>query len=295
MRRSLVVLVLVLAGGTAQGDELPDTPFTQDPLGPLLDVTNDWARYQPRAAFCVKPDAVFQFPGPEGPPLTGADPDCAASDYGPSDQGLIKIRTDGLSGDCGTCTPDVLCAGCRRLFLDYSKIPATNEPPRLYAHGHAYFHFSSFNPSYTIEPVAHSPNIKNFTHEKLFVPDSSPHQPFVYGFDTHNRAYTGNTVHIIHNTDQGPFYTGPWYVNRDGDRITGAYVDIMVDPDYAAPPQAHRLNEIGYGAGFHSGEEICFDEILGRRFGDQYRDGDGFYGGCIDGFGSGRATINPFA
>lgn len=294
MRRIVMLLCTVaLASSVARADDLPATPFTQDPLGPISDVTANAASYQPRAAFCVRPD-VFQFPGPEASAsYTGADADCAASGFTATDSGLVKIRTDGPSGACGTCTP-ALGSGRRRLFIDFSKIPA-NAPPLLYAHGHAYFHISSFNPSYTIEPVAHSPNIKNFTNDKLFVPDGSPQQPFVYGFDTHSRAYTANTAHTVHNADQGPFYTGPWYVNAAGERIHGAYLDVEISPEYAAPPQAHRINEIGYGAGFHSGEEVCFDEVVGRRFGEQYRDGDGFYGGCIDAFGAGRTTIDPYA
>ena len=281
MRHAAFVLgVLLGLGVVAHADPLPETPFTQDPLGPLVDVTSAWQDYQPAEAFCVLPD-VFQFPGPGSDAAsTGTDPDCAASGFAPSDDGLVKI----------TIGAPALCGSCRRLFIDYSKIPATNEPPVLYAHGHAYVHLTSFNPSYTVQPEAHSPNIKNFTNDKLFVPEDAPYQPFVSGFDTHAIAYTGNTAHFVHNAQQGPYYVGPWYVNRAGERITGAYLDVAIDSDYAAPPQVHPVNEISYGAGFHSGEKVCFDEVVG----DPYRDGDGYYGGCIDGFGGGRTPIDPY-
>jgi hypothetical protein len=278
MRRAVVFVVLLLAGGMAIGDPLPATPFTQDPLGPIADVTASWQDYQPRDAFCVYPDSV-QYPGPaEAAVSTGADADCAASGFAPAEAGLVKI----------TVGAPPLCEGCRRLFINYSMIPA-NALPNVYAHGHVYLHLASLNPSSTVHPEAHSPNIKNFTNDKLFVPDDAAYQPVVHEVDTHDRAYTGNTVHFVHNKVQGPYYVGPWYVNRDGMRVPGAYLDVTIDPSSAAPPEVHQVNEIGYIAGFHSGEEICFDEIVG----DPYRDGDAYYGGCIDGFGAGRTPVDP--
>jgi hypothetical protein len=256
---------------------LPPRPFTQDPLGPMSDVTATWLDYQPRDAFCVKTD-VFQYPGPgSSAVLTGADPDCAASGFTAANTGLVKITVG---------APD-LCAGCRRLFIYFTGI-AVNAPPRLWAHGHAYFHLVSLNPSYTVHPEGHSPNIKNFANDKLFVPVGSPHEDAVYAFDTYSRAYTGNTAHFVHNAVQGPYYTGPWYVNREGVRIRGAYLDVRTAPDDPLPAE---LRQVAYGAGFHSGEQVCFDEIIGSMLGDDFRDGDGYYGGCIDGFGAGRATL----
>ena len=76
MKRALIVLASIVAvTGLARADPLPASPFTQDPLGPLVDVTNVWTDYQPASIFCVKPD-VFQATS-TGPTTTGADPDCA--------------------------------------------------------------------------------------------------------------------------------------------------------------------------------------------------------------------------
>jgi hypothetical protein len=281
MRRVLALVVIALAAASvAVADPLPDSPFTQSPMGPLVDATAGWQNYQPADVFCVKTD-VFQLTG-IGPMVNGADPDCEDSGYALTETGLVKIEVE---------TPP-LCAGCRRLFLDYSQIPPVNDPPRLYAHGHAYVHLTSFNPSYTVEPIAHSPNIKNFTNDKLFVPDGSPQEPFVWAFDLHAIAYTANTAHIVHSDKQGPYFTGPWYVNIHGDRVYGAFLDVNVVTDLGPLSIDHRLNEIGYGAGFHSGEAICPDETLG---GGMYADGDAYYGGCVDGFGGGREVIDPYA
>ncbi|MGH2792795.1 MAG: hypothetical protein ACRDKG_00670 [Actinomycetota bacterium] len=278
MRRALLAFAaLTLASSIASAHDLPPTPITQSPMGPLIDVTGAWTDYQPAVAFCVKPD-VYQLTG-IGPTVTGADPDCAFSGFAPGDSGLVKIEVQ---------TPP-LCNGCRRLFMDYTKIPA-NEPGVRYAHGHAYFHYGSFNPTYTVEPIAHSPNVKNFSNDKLVVPEGSPQEPLVWAFDLHNRTYTGNTTHVVHSEVQGPYYTGPWYMNDQGERITGAYLDINVANDLGSLALDHRLNEIAYFAAFHSGETTCPDELS-----DTYADGDAFYGGCIDAIGIGREVIDPFA
>lgn len=275
----MVGLAVWAVTSAASSHPLLPTPLTQDPLGPLVDVTADAARYQPASVFCVKPDR-YQLTE-IGDTTSGADPACARSGFAAGETGLVRIVVD---------TPP-LCGGCRRVFLDYSKIPA-NEPPAYYAHGHAYFHIGSFNPGYTIEPVAHSPNIKNFTNDKLFVPDGSEQEQFVWAFDLHARAYTGNTAGTIHSDVQGPYYAGAWYVNRDGRRIVGAYLDIVVATDLGPLPLDHRLNEIGYFAGFHSGEPTCPEENLGDG---AYADGDAYYGGCIDRFGAGSAVVDPLA
>lgn len=281
MRLRLAAVAVALAVTVpAHAHPLPASSFTQDPLGPLTDVTSNAGHFQPAGVFCVKPD-VFQLTG-VGDTVTAADPGCARSGFAPGEGGLVKI----------TVSTPLLCGGCRRLFLDYSKIPKRNHPPSFYAHGHAYFDVGSVNPSYTVEPVAHSPNVKNFTNDKLFVPDGSLQELVVYPFDLHSRAYTGNTTHTVHSAPQGPYYTGPWYVNRNGDRIYGAYLDVTVVTDLGRLPGDHRLNEIGYVAGFHSGAGTCPDEKLGDG---TYADGDGFYAGCVDHFGAGRTVVDPFA
>ena len=277
MRRvALVALALVAMTAMSRAAPLPKTPFTQDPLGPIVDVTNRWTQYQPATDFCVRPD-VYQLTK-IGPTVRGSNPACAFSGFRPAARGLVKIHVE---------TP-ALCAGCRRLFINYAKIPRANDAPLYYAHGHVYFHLQSFNPGYTVEPIAHSPNVKNFSNDKLVVPAGSVQEPFVWAFDVHAIAYTGNTAHFVHSNVQGPYYVGPWYVNLAGLRIVGAFLDVDVQTDLGPLPNP-RLNGIGYAAGFHSGEKTCPDELS-----SVYADGDALYGGCIDHFGGGRDVIDPY-
>jgi hypothetical protein len=81
-------------------------------------------------------------------------------------------------------------------------------------------------------------------------------------------------------------------VNTAGTRVVGAYLDVTVVTDLGPLPLDHRLNEIGYFAGFHSGEPTCPDELLVDGV---YADGDAYYGGCVDHFGAGRGVVDPFA
>jgi hypothetical protein len=249
-------------------------PF-QDPLGPLVDVTATWQDYQPATTFCVRPDR-FELSGDTGATAKGSDPVCRRSGFKPSDRGLYRVNIR---------TP-TLCAGCRRYFFDYSKIPAENEPPLFYAHGHAYFRLQSFNFTYTVDPIAHSPNVKNFTNDKLVAPTGSIQEDIATMFDTYSMAYVGDTAFFVHSQVQGPYYIGPWYLNRAGKRIVGAYLDLNVMDATELPIPV--LNEIRYMSGFRSGESTCPDGALG------FEDADAFYGGCVDQMGGSSATYNPF-
>jgi hypothetical protein len=258
--------VAVVAALAATG-----SPPQQDPLGPLLDVTAHWRHYQPASTFCVKPDVNEYAQGGVGATATGADPACARSGFPADATGLVKIHVR---------TPR-LCAGCRRLFMDFSKIPAANAPPAYYAHGHAYYRLVSANPAYTIDPVAHSPNTKNFTNDKLVAPDGSPQEQLVAALDLHDVGYTTDTAHFVHTAAQGPYYIGPWYLSRGGRRIEGAYLDV----DVAGAPQlpgGAQANAIAYMAGFDSGQACPSDD-------------DAYYGGCVDASGGSAETVDPFA
>ena len=261
-RVSIVLIVGVMAVSAAGAAPLPATPFTQDPLGPISDVTASAAAYQPADLFCVRPD-VYQIAGP-GEKTTSADPACANSGFPANWPGLVKIRVQ---------TPS-LCDGCRRIFIDYSKI-GPNDGNNFYAHGHAYFHLTSLTPGYAVDPVAHSPNIKNFTNDKLFVPDGSPQELPVSTADTYAIAFTGNTAHTVYSVAQGPYYAGSWYLNQEGVRIYGSYLDVQPSPFPQVPEDG-----IGYGAGFYSGDITCPNSLNGET-----ADGDGYYGGCADRFG----------
>lgn len=268
----------------APAGAVPSSPLTQNPLGPLRDVTAAWQRYQPATEFCVKPN-VYEFSNDvtfsgDADSVTGADRVCRRSGFRRTDTGLHKVRIR---------TP-LLCAGCRRLFLDYARIPHANAAPNFYAHGHAYFHLQSFNPSYTADPLAHSPNIKNLTNDKLVAPAGSTQEQFFHGFDLHAISYTGDTANVAHSPSQGPYYAGPRYLSRSGRWITGAYVDVDAAGGQALPNDT--LNDIGYSAGFNSGEATCPDNVVQNG---QYRDGNYYYGGCVDHFGGSAGTVNPYA
>jgi hypothetical protein len=253
---------------------LPAPPF-HDPLGPLIDVTARWTDFQPATVFCVRPDR-FEASGPTGATSTGSDPACRRSGFRPGVRGLYKV-------DIRTPT---LCAGCRRFFIDYSKIPAENAPPLYYAHGHAYFRLQSWNFTYTVDPIAHSPNVKNFTNDKLIAPTGSVAEDVATMFDLYSMAYVSDTKFFVHSQVQGPYYIGPWYLNRAGRRVVGAYLDLNVMNAQELP--LSFLNEVRYMSGFRSGEPACLDGPLG------YEDADAFYAGCVDQMGGSSAAIDPF-
>ena len=255
------VVALAVAQATA-------APFQVDSIGPIHDVTASWRAYQPANVFCVKPDVTEYTPEGTGPTVTGADPACRQSGFRAATTGLVLIRVR---------TP-TLCPGCRRLFVDFSKI----QPGSAYAHGHVFYRLTSPNFTYTLDPIAHSPNTKNFSNDKFVVPDGSPQQPIVYAGDLHQFAgYTSDTAHFVHNVIQGPYYTGPWYVNRQGQRINGVYLDVDT-ADATHFPGGAQANDIGYAAGFNSGTSCPSDA-------------DFLYGSCVDGWGFSVSTVDPFS
>jgi hypothetical protein len=259
------VMALVAMPGLAQAA----SPFQQDPMGPISDVTKDWQQYQPAPAFCVKPDVKEYAQGGAGATATGGDPACRRSGFSAAETGLVKVQID---------TP-TLCPGCRRLFVDFSKIPAKNAPPYAYAHGHVYYHLGSLNFTYTVDPVDHSPNTKNFTNDKLVAPSGSLQEQVATAIDLHDRSYVSDTEHFVHTKSQGPYYIGPWYLNRQGRRVHGLYLDVDVVDATRYPASA--LNAIGYIAGFNSGQTCSSDD-------------DAYYGGCTDWWGMSSHTVNPY-
>ncbi len=249
---------------------IPQNPLlTLDPIGPLSDVTCDWQHYQPAAEFCVKLNAPEFTPGGTGP-LTadGDDPECRLSGFNADDQELYKVKID---------TP-ILCPGCRRFFIDMSQIP---EGRSL---GHAFYAIVSFNPTYTIEPIAHSPNTKNFTNDHLLSPPGTPIAALVGAQDLYAKDYVTHTTKFAHTAIQGPYYIGPWYVNRSGERIHGLYLDVNVGD--ALNLGDANLNAIRYIAGYNSG--LCPDVLLGMP-------GLNFlYAGCADHPGTSSIALDPF-
>ena len=281
MRRSALIVVLLgafvpsaarasLQVGTPAAAQ-PSAPFQYDALGPIRDVTANWLAYQPAQAFCVKPNVGQYTPGGDGATDTGRDPACRRSGFKRSATGLVRI---------GVRTPP-LCPGCRRLFIDFSKIPQADSPPTYYARGHSFYRLASENLSYTVDPIDHSPNTKNFTNDKLLAPSGSPQEQLIGALDLHLASgYVTDTVNFVHTAVQGPYYIGPWYLSRGGRRIYGVYLDVDVADatEYSNPQQ----NAIGYGAGFNSGQTCPNDD-------------DSFYAGCVDWWALSASTVNPYA
>jgi hypothetical protein len=85
---------------------------------------------------------------------------------------------------------------------------------RTYSQGHAFYRLSSANPTYSSSPVAHSPNIKNFTNDYLVSPPGSAQSQVFSNVDPHLLTYAADTAHFAHTTVQGPYYIGPWYSER---------------------------------------------------------------------------------
>jgi hypothetical protein len=261
---ALTLVAISLAPSTAG-------PYQQDSIGPIRDVTAQWRHYQPATVFCVRPEPTYT-PGGVGPTVTGRNRACRHSGFSRRAKGLVVIRIR---------TP-TLCPGCRRLFVDFSRIPAANSPPSYYAHGHVFYRLSSPNVSYTIDPIDHSPNTKNFTNDKLLAPSGSPQEQVLTPLDLHQFfGYVSDTVDFVHTAAQGPYYIGPWYVNRAGRRVHGVYLDVDV-ADAAQSPGGAQANAIGYADGFNSGQACPGDQ-------------DSFYAGCVDWWGFSSSTVDPFA
>lgn len=268
-------------GGTID-TPLPELPlvvaFMVDPLGPIQDVTGCWQRFQPAEAFCIPLTATDFTPGGVGPTTDGGEPACAFSGFGPEDENLKRIALD----------KPPLCEGCRRLFIDYSRIPEDG-PATHYADGHAYLMLASANFGYTSDPQAHSPNTKNFTNDTLIsdliTQPFNPLRPILGLTESYLKLFVASTGQFAHTAIQGPHYIGPWYVNRDGERIEGVYYDVDVTAGFGFYGQP-ELDAIQYMVGYAGGGVLCEFPI--------FEDGNLLYGGCLDAFGQSSTAVVPY-
>jgi hypothetical protein len=251
------------------------TPLSSDPVGPISNVTADWQYYQPASDFCV-PDQVAEIPSDTQDTQTGSTPACAFSGFTSADSGLYEVKI---------ATPP-LCATCVRLFIDYAAIQAS--ALGTYSQGHAFYRLSSGNPTYSSSPVAHSPNIKNFTNDYLVSPPDSAQSQVFSNVDPHLLTYAADTAHFAHTTVQGPYYIGPWYLNQDGDRIDGAYIDVGLSQATGLGQAA--LDDIYYEAAYNTNPSLCPDTLANPA----YNDANYFYGGCVNAFGTSSAGIDPW-
>jgi hypothetical protein len=270
---AIAAALLVPAGASAQ------TSVT-DPVGTISNVSSNWAYYQPASDFCV-PDQVFEFPSDSENTQTGANPACAFSGFSSTDTGLYEVKIS---------TPP-LCSTCARLFIDYSQA----QPNALgeSAQGHAYYRLSSANLTYASSPVAHSPNIKNFTNDWLIAPPGSAQATAAATVDPHLLSYAAETARFAHTTSQGPYYIGPWYVNTAGQRINGAFIDV--DLSQAVQLGSAAADSIYYAAGYNAEPRACPDSAIGGAIGtSQYNDGNYFYGGCVNFGGFSSQGVDPW-
>ena len=248
-----------------------DSPLTDDPLGPIENVTADWTYYQPASDFCITPD-VYELPAYTGSP-------CKVAVGSATTTGTYEVKI----------SAPALCPTCARIFIDYSKI-AANNGTNIYSHGHAFFKVFSLNLTYSADPVAHSPNIKNLTNDYLVSPPGSVISAVMGQLDTSLLTFAADTANYAHNDVQGPYYVGPGYVDAAGNWIDGAYVDINLAN--ATELGNNTLDQVTYGAGFNSDPPSCLDSVIG---GPAFADANYFYAGCVNGFGaSNPAGVSPW-
>ena len=230
----------------------------------------NWQHYQAAAAFCILPDGPQYTPGGHGGTTTGSDPACKLSGFRPGDIGLYKVQI----------SAPPLCAFCRRYFIDLSKAKPD-------VRGHAFYAIASVNDSYTIDPVAHSPNTKNFTNDHLLAtPPGTVVQLLMGKIDLYLKAYVTDSLHFVHNDLQGPYYAGPWYVNSAGQRIQGVYVDVNIAvPVVLGNP---KLDALRYLAGYDNGLLPCPDELN-----PALSDADFLYAGCVDHVAASSTAYDP--
>jgi hypothetical protein len=74
----------------------------------------------------------------------------------------------------------------------------------MYSHGHANFRLSSLNPTYTSDPVAQSPNVKDLTNDYLVAPPGSASSAVTSQLDPHLLAYAADTANYAHTDAQAP-------------------------------------------------------------------------------------------
>lgn len=268
VRMAVVAVLALVCGGMVNAGAEP-MPGMLDAMGPIQDVTESWTEYQPSESFCVTLDGFDGYTAFSGDP----GPTCPESE-----DLLVEIDT-----------PD-LCTGCRRLFINYAMIPEANDPGAglFYARGHVFFRMHAFNPNYTANPLAHSPNIKNFTNDKFIAPYDSPQEQAATAFDTRAIAYVGSTLKHTHSEIQGPYYVGPTYRNHEGRLIRGAYIDVDAQDSLGVP----ELDQIRYWVGYNSGEATCPDNVL---FDGEYADGNYGYGACAAHPAVSESVIDPVA
>lgn len=228
-------------------------PICVAALGPLRDVTSNWQSYQPAL---VQPVPISDYvadpedaPPPAGVGVCGGEaahppPPIPASTEAnalpapapgppPGDNspftGSHYCQLRYLSTDF-----DALCAGCRRVLVDYSAIPAGNATsPGADGHWAARFNAGSdFTP--TMPFNGHSPNVKNLCADKSTLLNTAPGSdclPALAQFDEHAMELEGDSSIFHHFPFEGRYFNGPAYLAGDGVGVPyhwvhGAYFDL---------------------------------------------------------------------
>ena len=203
--------------------------------GPIRDVTANWLAYQPAQAFCVKPNVGQYTPGGDGPTGTGRDPACRRSGFARGATGLVGDQRPHADP-----VPRVPAAVHRLLEDPERRQPADLLRPRarLLPAGVGELHATRSTRSRTAPTPRTSPTTscsrRRARRRSSSIGGARP-APVASG-------YTTDTLNFVHTAVQGPYYIGPWYVNRGGRRIYGVYLDVDV-ADATAVPGRRQPND----------------------------------------------------
>jgi hypothetical protein len=278
-------------------DLVAGLPICNSALGPMRDVTTTWRQYQPALVqpvpekdYCPNPPSCSNGDPEDGPPPGGTptifaaghcltetvnQPDPPAAPIPGATEASSLPTTIVATAPPGKNHPyagspycvlryaptdfDQLCAGCRRIFIDYAAIPLGNyvspAPPAGDGHWAARFTLD-FSFSATTPFNAHSPNFKNLCSDKKFNPaKGSDCIQGVSQFDMYGHDFEGDTTVFHHFPYEGRYYNGPAYLAgtspADYHWVQGAYFDVD-------PAGASQLG-VFYNAGYRGAGDVLPD------------------------------------
>jgi hypothetical protein len=238
-------------------------PVCDSALGPLVDVTANWSYYQPAlvqpipisdycpneptcsngdiedaqpggAGWCGTETVNQPSSGPNIPPSTevsglpsfiiSAPPPGKYTPYNGSPYCILQYIPDDF-------TP--LCAGCYRVFLDYSAIPfGTYNSVSPASDGHWAGHFATDDSFSATTPFnGHSPNFKNLCSDKFINPaPGAGCGPPISQSDLFGHNLEGDSTIFHHYPKEGRYFNGPAYLAGTGPAdyhwVNGAYFDV---------------------------------------------------------------------
>lgn len=257
---------------TSPCDHLPQLPQCVAALGPLVDVSDAAATFQPAL---VQPIPINDYaddfedaPPPLGVGVCGDETVHPAADGRVPPPGrVVPQPPPGIPPPPGTHGPycllsflptdfSPLCPGCHRILIDYAHIPqGTVTSPG--AEGHWAARLSSTAPTLTAPVNGHSPNIKNLCADKFFNPSPGSDCVALSRIDEYGFEFEGDSSTYHHFPLEGRYYNGPAYLagTGTGDNpyhwVTGAYVDL--------DPQGSTGIRLWYGTGYRGAGDAVPD------------------------------------